>query len=283
MVVKSILCISFLISFFFPKSEKTHFLLGNNEENDTETNENLRFVYNDILYSSYFSNLLFNFGNNQTESTCGYVALGMLLSYYDNIVNDYIVDDNFEVDGLDGQSNGTLHEPNITIPSPDNVPAYYNFLRNYVDSSLHAYLILLDKNALLINPPNNYIASTYRDEFGTNEQSLAALSYSYLVNKNINQYCSIVYNTSYNTSYSVSNVLNMIKNEIDNDRPVLCGYKGHAYIAYGYSITTNLSVLHVHNGYVGQTTSGNLSIDVNNLTGNNWELGYLSLHFSFGG
>ena len=121
-----------------------------------------RYVWSDITNGSYFGSLTTNFGNNQTHATCGYVALAMLLRYYDIYVNDSIVSSGYEVAGSNGSSAGTLFEPNLAnLPhDPDNVPAYYNFLRNYKNSSLHAYLVLFDKGALNFNPPNNFVTLT---------------------------------------------------------------------------------------------------------------------------
>lgn len=242
-----------------------------------------RTTFNTIPNSSYFSNLLSNFGNNQTNSTCGYVALAMLLSYYDNVLNDNIVADDYEVDGINGESNGTLFEPDANMPTnPDNVPGYYNVLRNHVEDSLHAYLILKDKNAIDVNPPNNYIASTYKAEFGTNEYDLSALALSYLSEMNINQYCNIVSNVSYGTSYSVDDIVDEIIAELSAGRPVLCGFSGHARIVYGYSSTMTTHFL-CHDGYVNLSARDLLApYDGGfDLYGNPYEIGYVSLHFNF--
>ena len=45
----------------------------------------------------YFKNLTENIGYNETSSSCGYVALGMLLNYYDTSLNDNIVEEKYEV------------------------------------------------------------------------------------------------------------------------------------------------------------------------------------------
>ena len=51
--------------------------------------------YSNFL-SSYFSNLVDNIGQN-VKGTCGYVAIGMLLSYYDTYLDDNIIPENYDV------------------------------------------------------------------------------------------------------------------------------------------------------------------------------------------
>lgn len=255
---------------------------------ETEAGEKaMSIFFNDISNSYYFANLLSNIGNNQTESTCGYVALAALLGYYDIYISDLIVSNNYEVNGYNGESDGTLHEPtNNSLPhDPDNVPAYYNYLRNYRSSSLHAFLILKDKDAYYFNPPINYMDSTYGGEFGTNESSLADLAYNYLFDLGINQYCTIVYNSSYNTGYSNLDIIEEIQTELYNNRPVIIGYNNHARIAYGYSVGGMSYYFHTHEGYIpsqNHPNPSNHSLFVSSTQLNaSTSIGYLSLHFSF--
>ena len=208
-------------------------------------------LFHSIPNSSYFSNLLNNLGNNQTSSTCGYVALAMLLSYYDNVLNDAIVADKYEVAGINGESPGTLHEPNnsaLTF-SPDSVSSYYKFIRKYKNSSLHSYLILKDKGALNFNPPVNYMSQTYKEEFGTTQFTLADLAHDYLIERGINQYCSIKCLSSTSPNYTMNDIVDEIRYEINQGRPVVCGFGKHARIVYGCS--TGISThFRCHTGYI---------------------------------
>ena len=52
----------------------------------------------DEFVSYYFYNLRDNFGYN-THGSCGYVAAAMMLSYYDTLLNDNIIDDKYDVMG----------------------------------------------------------------------------------------------------------------------------------------------------------------------------------------
>lgn len=53
-------------------------------------------VLNDFYSTEYFSNLHTNFGNN-SHGTCSYVALGMLLSFYDTYWDDTIIPEAYDV------------------------------------------------------------------------------------------------------------------------------------------------------------------------------------------
>ena len=262
-----------------------HLLNGCSDEKDNDFNTPSNRYYIKISNYSYFENLNYNFGNNQTNSTCGYVALAMLLSYYDNCLNDSIVGNGYEVSGSGTQSDGTLHEPdnNSLSFNPDSVSAYYTFLRSYKNTSLHAYLILKDKDALFNNPPVNYMASTYKAEFGTNEYDLQVLAQSYLYDIGVNQYCNIIYNESYGTSYTMDDIVYEIIDEIDSNRPVLWGFKNHARIVYGYQIDFNGCVkFYCHNGYINQNSIEVVAPSENSLP-NAFPggVGYVSLHFNF--
>lgn len=281
-IISLVLCTAHCVSI---KSKTPHLLFGGDylygENSDDQEEDRTSFQY--ILNASYFLNLHSNYGNNQTKSTCGYVALAMLLRYYDYYTNNSIVDDDYEVAGSSTNSPGTLHEPNCSslTTNPDSVAAYYTYIRGYKDTSLHSYLILKDKDALLNNPPVSNMASTYKEEFGTDEHTLMLLAQSYLYDLGINQYCTMVYNTSYMTSYTVDDISDEIVYELQQGRPVLAGYNHHAKIVFGYSngITRHF---HVHQGddhFIDDECApreGDLDSDGHPIT-----LGYLSLHFNF--
>ena len=247
----------------------------NQTNNDSNKNENNRLVDTYIQNRSFFDNMYNNFGNNHdTNATCGFVAMAMLLNYYDTYLNDDIVPENFEVIGnFSDNSPGTVFEANSGLPY-DSVADYYNYLRdNYINTSLHAYLILLKRNALTSNP--NSLESTYLDEFGTNTQDLYDLACTYLNLRNISLN-SIVCKTSVNTQWTATDVYNEIKDEIDYGYPVICGYDGHARIAYGYSNETQK--LYVHEGYRNMDNKTRLDDLVLDLS--NHHLSYFSFHFN---
>ena len=74
---------------------------------------------NESFMETYFKNLYVNFGNN-AKGSCGYVAIAMLLSYYDTVLRDSIISEQYDavapqsVDEPDfNQSPGTRFLPNV--------------------------------------------------------------------------------------------------------------------------------------------------------------------------
>ncbi len=57
-------------------------------------------IYNQSRYASYyFDNLRENFGNN-VYGSCGYVSIGMLLTFYDSYWNDSVIPNSYDVDSI---------------------------------------------------------------------------------------------------------------------------------------------------------------------------------------
>ena len=111
----------------------------------------------DTYLEAYFTNLTENFGYNY-KGSCGYVAAGMLLSYFDNYYSDNIIPERY-----DERTDGTERNMNLRKNSPgtmnDNylfdmyndrgndlaqisAQEYYNYLKDYENYSFHAKLIL---------------------------------------------------------------------------------------------------------------------------------------------
>lgn len=91
--------------------------------------------------NKYFINLRNNFGNNFTESSCGYVATGMLLTYYDSLINGDIVSSSHDVKS----TYSTIKLDNSTADSPgsqfdsnqsfNNTQEYWNYLNSTKNSN----------------------------------------------------------------------------------------------------------------------------------------------------
>lgn len=150
---------------------------------------------------AYYYNLNNNFGYNENGS-CGYVAVSILLSYYDNLVRDDIIDEQYDVcstsSTIDFLSNvespGTLHENKSLIYS---YSSYYNYIKSTESTSFHSYLLSLG-----INLGINSKAST---SFGTDINDRIKLIKNYLDSKNINY--SIDSKTGKNVrEYAIENV-----------------------------------------------------------------------------
>ena len=150
---------------------------------------------------AYYYNLNNNFGYNENGS-CGYVAVSILLSYYDNLVRDDIIDEQYDVcstsSTIDFLSNvespGTLHENKSLIYS---YSSYYNYIKSTENTSFHSYLLSLG-----INLGINSKTST---SFETDMNDRIKLIKSYLDSKNINY--SIDSKTGKNVrEYAIENV-----------------------------------------------------------------------------
>lgn len=117
------------------------FYSNNNEENI--------FLKNNYA-PLYFRNLRTNFGNNVFNS-CTYVAMGMLLSYYDTYWNDNIIPENYDKNSafwnsssslpqMDTESPGVLFEPNDYVKDISG-EEYLDFINQNKDTYFHLNLI----------------------------------------------------------------------------------------------------------------------------------------------
>ena len=252
--------------------ENTYF--GDDEKENGDNNLDIGMNFYSDFYT-YFVDLDSNFGNNsETQATCGYVALAMLFTYYDTYLNDSIVPESYDVCGDSSSSPGTLYEDNSGLPN-NSVAGYYSYLRNnYLNSSLHAYFILLNMGAIEANP--SPMQSTYLEEFGTTQPVLAALASNYLNLRNLSTSCTVFSKSTVDPNETKQTIIASIENEIDNGYPVVCGFDGHARVVYGYSDTHKF---YYHNGYLGQSSSSKLiGSDGSGLQ--NDSIGFVSLHFS---
>lgn len=79
--------------------------------------------YNDFK-SSYFDNLTTNFGKNY-KGSCGYVAIGMILSYYDTYLNDNIILEDYDI-ASEGYSGDVVSRRNSPGIYKDNITKFNN-------------------------------------------------------------------------------------------------------------------------------------------------------------
>lgn len=116
-------------------------------------------VLNDFYSTEYFSNLHTNFGNN-SHGTCSYVALGMLLSFYDTYWDDTIIPEAYDVSSafdssaLDSdapaalpfslESPGISFEDNKKVASLSN-SEYMDFIESTSSTCFQSRLITIKK------------------------------------------------------------------------------------------------------------------------------------------
>lgn len=111
--VSTLVSMTILFSVSFNLSENCHNLyVGDGAYNlstcsyektlavDSEDTDNVDESRRDFKYE-YFRGLTDNFGENVFNS-CGYVAIGQLLSYYDTYLDDNIIDDKYDIQSFWG-------------------------------------------------------------------------------------------------------------------------------------------------------------------------------------
>ena len=208
---------------------------------DNEDTDNVDESRRDFKYE-YFRGLTDNFGENVFNS-CGYVAIGQLLSYYDTYLDDNIIDDKYDIqsfgDGFDmisrHNSPGVLNDPPIVgLTGKNSSLLYLNYLKSVRDQSFQAELICQGNELGYFNTSysiNNCCRTTF-------EQRLELLDY-YLAPKDITY--DFVYINSKGDSSKSDEIRKFTIEQIKEGNPVLLniGYfnnssGGHVAIAYDY-------------------------------------------------
>ena len=87
-------------------------------------------VHNSITNSYYFENLGNNIHNN-TDGSCSYIALEMVMQYYDNMLSDNIIDENFDVPSSKTFSCFDSICTESYLESPGTCDEFHYYLLNY--------------------------------------------------------------------------------------------------------------------------------------------------------
>ena len=194
---KILIYLSVIFSFLVVLSiEEIHNIKG---EEIGGTEKNTQYYYdnddsislNNYYATHYFYNLKNNFGNNLVGS-CAYVALSMLLSFYDTYWDDNIISENFDIPGyitedeftLSNESPGTLKE-NKSYHFENNLETlwYYERVNLYSNQSFHLNLIKLGEESFNYY---NQSSSEYPCMLLSNQYAPLIQEYLYEV-KNFNQ------------------------------------------------------------------------------------------------
>ncbi len=247
----------------------------------------------------YYDNLTSNFGMNY-ESSCGYVALGMLLSYYDAAFDEDIVPTAYDEISTGSSFNlisrrcspGVLHDDFATtgfynlyghdFPGSNLYLAYCYTIYTY---SLHAKLITIGASL-------GYVPTPQTNAFSTSASQRTAI---------LNQYLQNVVGLS-NTDYSISSysieanyydgqqplMTSAIVDLISSGHPVLVGIKnvgagtGHAAIAYDYEYNPILNkyTIYYHPGLSHEGYSTHMTIDE---MGYSLIRSYMTIDFNYNG
>lgn len=183
-----------------------------NKNNQVKTPQNKNRTSKYINSAYYFENLINNMGDSSSSGyseACAYVAIGMILSYYDSVLNDTVIADTYDVTENEMFSTFGNISTGVYLESPGIDDSFMLLLFNmsYVNN---------------ISPLNNYHLDIIQSK---------QLIETYLNSKNLN------YNSYINNNIFGNNTF--CENAIDNNCPVFIGIWssltiGHAVVGYGY-------------------------------------------------
>lgn len=204
----------------------------------------------------YFSNLTENFGRN-VKGSCTYVALGMLLSFYDTYWGDSFIPESYDMITMlssnelsfDIESPGTYQET-YSLVGGLTTSQYYQTVEQYSNFYFHLKLIQMGKEQF-----GQYKFDSSSSPCGLTYSQLYTLTdyYLYTYLGKTSSEISIVSNITQNVSAKVFTI-SMIKQGI----PVILrmGHSnaagGHAMIAYDYDEASD--EIYVHAGWGSSST-----------------------------
>ncbi len=221
-------------------------------EGQTEEKNVSTAVEYDTYLKNYFNGLTTNMGHN-TIGSCGYVALGMILSYYDSYLDDNIVPEQYDVKANSSDSDfvSIQNSPGV---KDDNTHIFYGEdekdsdkiiknkkcfeLLSNMEDSLHAKLIMIgnDLKYVDLSDPNG--------PFGTFEYQRIEILEKYFEEIGITDYEIKTFNGSSQEGYR-----EFVKENVLAGYPVLVGASGHAFIVYDYD--SDNDILYGNAGWVG--------------------------------
>ena len=226
-------------------------------------------IYLDDLYSTqYFYNLRENFGYNMYGS-CGFIAMGMLLSFYDTYWDDDIVGDNYEVKTeIEASTLNNAFREEEAPYSPGirndysimkNMTEYYMLRDIYTnrDYYLQCELMALARdNGLMSDFPTTLTSSS----FGLNFSEVLSIMHQYLTDNNLED-ISIEYASTNDfetdAATAVENdVYDFVVGKVSQGIPVVASIEGnssagHLVVVYDYNETaeTVFDGLYAHYGW----------------------------------
>lgn len=235
-------------------------LIDNEIASETSGNQNEETIFLTDNYASYYyKNLTENFGNN-TKGSCGYVAIGMLLSYWDTFWDDNMIPENYdmitmlETNSINTslESPGIYREPFSLVGNVTN-DQYYQIIEQYSNVYFQLKLIQMGKEQF-----GQYVFDTSSSPTGmTYDEYLELLDYYLYTYRNYTE--DQVEIRAYNGS--AQNVRAQAINLIKQGIPVKLGIGGtnggHAVVAYDYDEIND--EIYVHAGWNENFTHVTLS------------------------
>lgn len=217
--------------------EKYRSLVERQETNLPKSEASDHYISNAV----YFLNLTTNYGDNASlyPYSCSYVALEMLLAYYDTYYNDSIIIENFDINSYEEFSSFSGISINDYASSPGT------------GSFFHTYMIGLGRNLGYTEYGSNIINYYDIEDFLGDYASIYSLSISVYLNDSDN----------------LTDLFNFCKSAINNNNPLMMSISknyydedmNHSFVAYGYSSDG----VYAHNGRKGSLYENNICINKN--------------------
>lgn len=202
------------------------------------------FAYGNIQYKTvahhYFEELQGDIPDN-CHGSCGYIAMAMLLSFYDIYWNNAFVSEGYITDN--GAKSGPWRDFPIGAPAlvleneelsdleRENETLYKQFIQKYSKDYLHMYLLSLGMQMNLCDEANNVgsFEITFHDQAVILDRyfdSIFGEADYYKENQNYsaNLPLTIHYMNEFDSGQSRQSVLDKIKEQVDNGNPVV--YRG---------------------------------------------------------
>ncbi len=148
----------------------------------------------DTYVKNYFTGLTQNLGENVMGS-CGYVSIGMLLSYYDSFLDDNIIPEQYDAPSTGNNTDiisrrnspGAIRESDEyiqifklldekSIQEAYYIQRYYNKMEQISDNNLHAKLLTIGKKENLIGTSGFAFGTTFSDRVKILEAYLAEMN-----------------------------------------------------------------------------------------------------------
>lgn len=223
-------------------------------------------TYYDSFLQAYFDNLTYNFGKNY-KGSCSYVALAMLLSYYDTYLNDEIIPEEYDIPLISTDYNmiAKRNSPGVLrdlinysgqIDVGMSTAEYYSKILELSNTSLHAKLITLGKQM------GYYDYNDLENPCGTTFHKMSYVLIAYLLsvtNYTTDDFTLDILNYELNVNQSNSDLVrNFTIEKIKQGIPVALAIKkststsGHVVIAYDYDETTD--EIYCHFGWESSDT-----------------------------
>lgn len=246
---------------------------------DSETSYSSNLYEYDSFLEAYYDNLTYNFGVNYKNS-CGYIALGMLLSYYDTYLNDDIIPEQYDISsvGVGTDMIERRNSPGIfrdiienqydssdTLLNGLSATDYYSIIQSMSNFSLHAKLITIGASEGYYNFDNDLAPAL------TSLASIIDIVSIFL--NDISQVSDDDYDILYaftgmTNGFTSNDLRNATISMIQAGHPVLLGVgvpnqkDGHAVIAYDYDSEND--IVYCHFGFGANET--HIPLDLSGFT-----------------